>query len=569
MSVSPSVGSGSSSPSPPMFGGGSMLGHERAAYATAARLGGRRRRRRRSTTRESHLLRVADDAAVAALHRELPQRVARAAIGEHPAVPVARERGALDRGARGSPSPSASALRPTTRFRLPVTNASGEAADVRAARFERLLRLAARLERARARRDEILLVDRVDHRELAPQLLRLARATAWLPARAPASRAPRRGARRAGSGASAGRDRRATANASSTAASAASGRSAAISTIASTSYASAWRHPAASSPAISIALLRVRARVVEPADRAERDREVPVRAHRGDAARRRAAERGAVVLHRHARIGEAHREVAERHRDGHAPRAVLEPLGDVLGEAQGRRRLLHAVEPQLELRARQVHVELLAEPGAARRGRERARREAELGLGVVARGRRSSRGWRARSRGAPRRAGSTTTARSGATPRARARDRPARSRGTRGAGAPRASGRSASAPVRTDSSHATMNGASSAAARRSRSCAAAVTEIASAAGGTERRALSSEGPDGGARTDWGARVEGGGPPPPGVGAGNPLGIRGADGGPCGGEGGPPLGGGGSVGMKARRAMDRKLSRNSQKRLVRK
>ena len=96
-----------------------------------------------------------------------------------------------------------------------------------------------------------------------------------------------------------------------------------------------------------------------------------------------------------------------------------------------------------------------------------------------------------------------------------------------------------------------------------------MTEIPSAAGGADKRPLSSDDPEGGARTDEGARVEGGGPPPPVEAGGNPLGIRGADGGPCGGEGGPPLGGGGSVGMKARRAMDRKLSRNSQKRLVRK
>jgi len=55
----------------------------------------------------------------------------------------------------------------------------------------------------------------------------------------------------------------------------------------------------------------------------------------------------------------------------------------VLGEPERRLRLLDPVEPQLELRARQVHVELLAKAGPAGRDRERARRLTELGLGVI------------------------------------------------------------------------------------------------------------------------------------------------------------------------------------------
>ena len=84
-----------------------------------------------------------------------------------------------------------------------------------------------------------------------------------------------------------------------------------------------------------------------------------------------------------ARIGEAHRQVTERHRHRDAPGAVLEPLGDVLGEPERGLRLLHAVEPELELRAREVHVELLAEPRPARRDGERARGLPQLGLGVI------------------------------------------------------------------------------------------------------------------------------------------------------------------------------------------
>ena len=75
--------------------------------------------------------------------------------------------------------------------------------------------------------------------------------------------------------------------------------------------------------------------------------------------------------------------MAERHRDRHAPRALLEALGDVLGEPQGARGLLCAPHAQLELRLREVHVELLAQPRAARRDLQRARRLAKLGVGVI------------------------------------------------------------------------------------------------------------------------------------------------------------------------------------------
>ena len=79
--------------------------------------------------------------------------------------------------------------------------------------------------------------------------------------------------------------------------------------------------------------------LVEAPDAPERDGEVAVRAHRGRAARGGAREGGRVVLGGRARIGEAHRQVAERHRHGGPPRAVLEPLGHVLGEAQRVRRI--------------------------------------------------------------------------------------------------------------------------------------------------------------------------------------------------------------------------------------
>ena len=77
---------------------------------------------------------------------------------------------------------------------------------------------------------------------------------------------------------------------------------------------------------------RVVARVLELTDRAERDREVSVGTHRGEPAGRRALERDSVVLGGCARVGEAHREMPQRHRYGHAPGAVLQAFGDVLGE---------------------------------------------------------------------------------------------------------------------------------------------------------------------------------------------------------------------------------------------
>jgi hypothetical protein len=125
------------------------------------------------------------------------------------------------------------------------------------------------------------------------------------------------------------------------------------------------------------------ARVLELPDRAESDGEVAMRAHAGEATCGRALKRGGVVARGGARIGEPHRKVSERHRDGDTPGAVLEALGDVLRETERGLRLLHSIETELELRAREVHVELLAKPGPARRDGERARGLTELGLGMI------------------------------------------------------------------------------------------------------------------------------------------------------------------------------------------
>jgi hypothetical protein len=161
-------------------------------------------------------------------------------------------------------------------------------------------------------------------------------------------------------------------------------------------------------------LRRVVTPFFEPADAAERDREIAVGGHRRRGAGLRAREGRRVVLRRRARIGEAHREMAKRHRDGGAPREVVEALGDVLREAKRVRRARQAIELDLELRLRDVHVELLAQACTLGRRAERAGRDAELGLGVIGptvdrgqvrafdgeprRVERGPRGWRARER---------------------------------------------------------------------------------------------------------------------------------------------------------------------------
>ena len=195
-----------------------------------------------------------------------------------------------------------------------------------------------------------------------------------------------------------------------------------------------------------------------------------------------------VVLGGGSRVGQAHREVPERHRDGDLPGAVLEPLGDVLREAQRPGGLLRAVHPQLELRLREVHVELLAQPRAARRSLERAGRLAELGVGVVGapvdgredgaldgearRVERVPRGWGARERRGELRARG----------RSRPASRYARRRRTASAGSTRVRAAHHGLDPRDDERPFVRGG------ERSRSCAAAAMETPSSAeAGDERR----------------------------------------------------------------------------------
>ena len=121
----------------------------------------------------------------------------------------------------------------------------------------------------------------------------------------------------------------------------------------------------------------------EPADAAQGDREVAVRGHRRRRAGLRARECGRVVPGRRSRVRQAHREMAQGHRDGSPPGHVIEALGDVLREAKRVRRAGQAIELDLELRLGDVQIELLAKAGALGRGPERPRGHSQLGLGVV------------------------------------------------------------------------------------------------------------------------------------------------------------------------------------------
>ena len=122
---------------------------------------------------------------------------------------------------------------------------------------------------------------------------------------------------------------------------------------------------------------------LEAADAAQRDGQVAVRAHRGGAPGGRAGQGRRVVLRGRARIGQAHRQVPQRHRHRGPPRAVLQPLRHVLRQPEGVRRVRHAIELQLELRLGQVHVELLSQPRSLRRRGQCTGRETQLGLRVV------------------------------------------------------------------------------------------------------------------------------------------------------------------------------------------
>jgi hypothetical protein len=128
---------------------------------------------------------------------------------------------------------------------------------------------------------------------------------------------------------------------------------------------------------------RVVARVIELPDRSERDREIAVRTHARETACDRTGESGCVMTCCRPRIGKPHREMTKRHRHGHTPGAVFDALRHVLRKAKRGLRLLHAIETELELCAREVHVELLTKAGASRGRRQRAGCLPELGLRVI------------------------------------------------------------------------------------------------------------------------------------------------------------------------------------------
>jgi hypothetical protein len=111
-------------------------------------------------------------------------------------------------------------------------------------------------------------------------------------------------------------------------------------------------------------LERMMAALVEAAHAAKRDRQVRVRSHRQSPSRRDADERRGVLFGRSARISEPHRQVSQCHCHGCAPSAVLNPLRHVLGESERFRGKVEALLASVQLRLRQMDVELLAKPGA-------------------------------------------------------------------------------------------------------------------------------------------------------------------------------------------------------------
>ena len=148
-------------------------------------------------------------------------------------------------------------------------------------------------------------------------------------------------------------------------------------------------------------LQRVVTALVEATDAPEGDGEVAVRRHGRGPAGRRAIERRRVVLRRRARVGQAHRQVAERHRHRRRARRRLRAARRRArrGEAPGSRsRLDRASRRAAPARggcraARAAPCPSEPPPGRATRAEARPRRGR--------RARRWSRGWRARSPSAP------------------------------------------------------------------------------------------------------------------------------------------------------------------------
>jgi hypothetical protein len=123
---------------------------------------------------------------------------------------------------------------------------------------------------------------------------------------------------------------------------------------------------------------------VESSDAAQRDREVSVRAHCRGAARGRTGECGGVVSGSSSWVREAHGQVTEGHGCRGMPGSVLQALGDVLGESKGLRRARKTGQSELELRLRQMQIQLFSKTRASWRGGERTRSIAQLRLCVVA-----------------------------------------------------------------------------------------------------------------------------------------------------------------------------------------
>jgi hypothetical protein len=201
-----------------------------------------------------------------------------------------------------------------------VTKASGSCSACFRAICEGLAELSARFERARARRHELLLVDGVDQAEVGSQLLGLREPLLRAACPLPKHRerpgpvlgelvAQHRMVDIAEDGERFVDDVQA-----------APGSVRAISTMARTSCASAWRHPAATVARDADGLPSCCAGVFEAPDASKSDCEVSVRVI-ARVPRAGIADQGRrVVLGCRARIGEAHRQVSQGHRHGRPPR---------------------------------------------------------------------------------------------------------------------------------------------------------------------------------------------------------------------------------------------------------